>query len=869
MTIPEIKTQLSIATVLAHYGLKADSNNKLCCPFHADDTPSLQVYPKTNTWHCFGCGKGADTIDFIGFKELCTTHEALVKATELVGVPTPQAEPKPIIKREGLTLELAQLNDVFPKMKSNLRQSKDAQEYAQARGLDTNVIEIGYNGRTYKDLKHCITFALRNAQGIISGMYGRSVFTDSKNIMPAGAPRHFYLKESTGLYPHYPNQNTLKLILTESIIDAATLLQLPTIIDSYSILACYGTNRLNNEIQQAIKALPNLQEIIFAFDNDDAGYKATEKYANELITHNSKLIISTLVLPNKDINETYLNHNEEVFTHLLENRKLLHGNNTNVLQQDTPQQEPSQVPPNQALQPTPYIIQQAPTHHTLKNAGTEQVNYDTPELQIALLGGISLQNLDRLRVTIYVRRNPHINAQQSIRQNIDLYQDDVVEKFVRKCAEKIEHSTTLISTAIAKLTESLEHWRLAQITANKTTKPVAHTLTGEATLHAIAQLKRPDLMQWTQDTLVKTGIVGEPINAFVMYIAMTSRLYDDPVSVICLSQSGTGKSYLLERVAKCFPSSDIIENTQFSDNSFYYWKEGIRGKIILIEDMEGAQNVEYPMREMITKKYLTKTVVHKDSKGNMQTIQHRVDGPATFLGCTTKEKMFEDNANRCILLYLDASTAQDQAIMLYQKQVRAGIIDKKQEKEQQTLLQNMQSLLHPKAVVNPFAPLIDLPHSVLKPRRSIGILLSFIEVITLYHQHQCELRNGCLVTHPSHIEWGFTLLKESLFRKSDELNASLRNFLEDLKALLLKESKVSFYAQETRLLLHKDPRTVRRYLHELQLYGYIKITGGNKYRKGHEYELTELGNQNTLHSSIDSHSKAVMEKIWQAYNASK
>jgi DNA primase len=251
MTIPEIKTQLSIATVLAHYGLKADSNNKLCCPFHADDTPSLQVYPKTNTWHCFGCGKGTDSIDFIGFKELCTTHEALVKATELAGVLVAQAEPKPIIKREGITLELAQLNDVFPKMKSNLRQSKDAQVYAQARGLDTNAIEIGYNGRTYKDLKHCITFALRNAQGIISGMYGRSVVnnTDAK---------HFYLKSSTGLYPHYSNQNTLKLILTESIIDAGTLLQLPTITNNYSILACYGTNRLNDEIQQAIKSLPNL-----------------------------------------------------------------------------------------------------------------------------------------------------------------------------------------------------------------------------------------------------------------------------------------------------------------------------------------------------------------------------------------------------------------------------------------------------------------------------------------------------------------------------------------------------------------------------------------------------------------------------------
>ena len=481
------------------------------------------------------------------------------------------------------------------------------------------------------------------------------------------------------------------------------------------------------------------------------------------------------------------------------------------------------------------------------------------------MGGISLQNLDRLRVTIYLRRNPHINAQQSIRQNIDLYQDDMVEKFIRKSAEKLEHGTTLISSVIAQMTEDIEAWRLQQVESKKLSKPVKRELTAQEKETAINCLQREDLMQWTMQTLLNTGIIGEAENAMILNIAMTSRLYEDPVSVICLSQSGTGKSYLLERVAKCFPMEDIIENTQFTDNSFFYWKDGIKGKIILIEDMEGAQNVEYPMRELITKKYITKTTVHKDAKGNMQTVQYRVDGPATFLGCTTKERIYEDNANRCILIYLDSSKDQDKSIIEYHKRNRAGIVDKQAEEGSRRLLINMQLLLQPKRVINPYAPLIDLPESVLKPRRSIGILLSFIEAITLYHQHQCQQEQGVLITHPTHIEWGFKLLKESLFRKSDELSAALRIFLESLKALLTKQKKPSFYAMDIRQQLQLNPRTLRRYLYELQDYGYIKITGGNKYKKGYEYELTTQATANHLQSSIDKHIETVMQKIWKVY----
>ena len=53
MTIKQIKEQLSILTVLAHYGLSINKNKMLNCPFHSDKKASMRVYPQTNTVYCF------------------------------------------------------------------------------------------------------------------------------------------------------------------------------------------------------------------------------------------------------------------------------------------------------------------------------------------------------------------------------------------------------------------------------------------------------------------------------------------------------------------------------------------------------------------------------------------------------------------------------------------------------------------------------------------------------------------------------------------------------------------------------------------------------------------------------------------------
>ena len=350
MTIAEIKQQLSMADVLHYYGLRTDKHSRLNCPFHEDKTPSMQVYYKTQTAYCFSSnckthGKSMDVIDFVMHKENSTKAEAINKCKEILGYATPERKGRyqPELSREQF------LSNMFMYFRNAVHNSKPAKEYLQGRGLDFKKIEVGYNGGQFhhgarrdenviaqclqygllidKGItgrngekaygvfgKWCICFALKNRDNEVTGLYFRSTLNDKDS-------RHFYLKNREGLYPGYPKKEAKKLILTEAIIDAASLLQIEAIAKEHEILSCYGTNGLTEGHQQAIKELPQLEEIIFFFDNDTAGKEAVQKYGAMFKSEYPDLKLTTAEPINKDINETLQGNEESVFIELLSGRK--------------------------------------------------------------------------------------------------------------------------------------------------------------------------------------------------------------------------------------------------------------------------------------------------------------------------------------------------------------------------------------------------------------------------------------------------------------------------------------------------------------------------------------------------------------------
>lgn len=79
--------------------------------------------------------------------------------------------------------------------------------------------------------------------------------------------------------------------------------------------------------------------------------------------------------------------------------------------------------------------------------------YKHPPLDIAVLGGIRLEGLDRMRVTLKIQIE-HL----ALRHNLDLYNDTQVEKLIRKVAEKLEIGTSVIAAALLDLTDLIEQY---------------------------------------------------------------------------------------------------------------------------------------------------------------------------------------------------------------------------------------------------------------------------------------------------------------------------------------------------------------------------------------------------------------------------
>jgi len=210
MELKNIKEQLTINQVLSHYNLKPDKNNRLLCPFHNDKTPSLQIYPATNTYCCFSsnCKAGTgDTIQFIELKESCTKHEALLKAAALInGNTTPTQQPgitaKLFIEADTMAKE-AVIMKLFKYFAKALPLTKKTVDYLEGRAIDYKQHEAGYNtGDWHHKLneknfissceqygllkaraangftvwaKDCIIFPLRNQENKIISLYGRSI----------------------------------------------------------------------------------------------------------------------------------------------------------------------------------------------------------------------------------------------------------------------------------------------------------------------------------------------------------------------------------------------------------------------------------------------------------------------------------------------------------------------------------------------------------------------------------------------------------------------------------------------------------------------------------------------------------------------
>ena len=866
MEISQIKQQLGIGQVLSYYGLKPDRNGMLCCPFHSDKTPSLQVYGKTNSFCCFSsnCQAGSgDVIDFIQLKEGSNKHEALLKATELANGSTRPASND--LPRQAV------IGKFWQSSQKSLQGSNRAREYATGRNLDWQALEVGFCSSKLADswnanlkqnaeqygllhkrstgskleprLKDCLVFPLKNKDGQPVSFYGRSIL--------ASEARHFYLKDRQGLYPSYPASTTTKLILTESIVDAATLWQQESIQNQYSVLALYGTNGLNAEHIKAIQDLAQLEEIILFMDGDEAGKVAAEKHSQTLaaLLHPDRspgqapIKISQVQTPeNEDINSLLEAHSPDIYTHLLENRKLFSS------------EEKIEEPIKETVSQSPLQADQYGLRYT-----TQVASYR--------ISGKLPPALDSLKVSLAIEA---LDNNRKHRSKPDLYEDKQVARTAREASEKLNLPLHELQYDLEELTDLLESYR-----QEKLDKP--HTQISEPGISsaivqkAIELLKKPDLLNQLNRLIEQAGVVGEEkARLFLLPITLSART-KKPLHALIQGSSGSGKTHLLSMLSSFFAEHQKEHFTRVTDSSLYNWGPyDLQHKILFLEDLDGLkEEALFAFRELQSRGQISSSTSVKDEQGNISAQAKTVYGPIASLACTTKGEVYEDNMSRCFLVAVDESKQQTARIIDYQNKKAAGLIDSRQEEQARQLIQVALQQIKPIEVLNPYATKLTLPEAAHKQRRLNELYQSYVQQLTLLHQHQRQKDNqGRLITTKEDLKQAANLMFDTILLKVDELNGPLRQFFEDLKSLVkdkagrpgLDPGTQEFSQREVRQALRISKTQLHRFLWELIELEYVQQSGGYANR-GYRYRISYWDSLEALKAQIKNHIDNQLEKL--------
>lgn len=497
------------------------------------------------------------------------------------------------------------------------------------------------------------------------------------------------------------------------------------------------------------------------------------------------------------------------------------------------------------------------------------ITYKDELLTVDVLGGVDLSQVERMVCTLRITYQNYPPQ----RSTLDLYNDTQVNKLIRTICDNWELKLTEVSSSIHNLILQLEEYRLQQLKYGG--KQSHHTFEPNEAEAKVARqfLTDKNLLTDLIKQLNITGILGEDENAVVLFLALASHKFSNPFSVLCLAKSGIGKSYILQKLSECMPHGTYSFHSQISANALYYFNSyELQNKALLIEDLEWTTQMLQPLATLQSQGKLVKTRATKDKDGMLHSTTFEVVANLCLVACAYSDKNFEEISLPFLCLHLNHSHNQDILVMEYQKKCKAGQIKTDDINKAQHLLKCVVASLKNISVINPFATLIHLPDEVAHPRKSLLLLLNFIDVITYFFQYQREqiidesTGEVFIKTHPQDIELAFKFLKNNLFRRADELSTSARGFYGWLNTFLNEAQQTQFTAMDIRKAKAIHPRTLNRYLQELKLFSYIQIAGGNKNREGFIYKLTNFGNQTDTQNKIEQALQSTLKNVWAEYN---
>jgi DNA-binding MarR family transcriptional regulator len=382
---------------------------------------------------------------------------------------------------------------------------------------------------------------------------------------------------------------------------------------------------------------------------------------------------------------------------------------------------------------------------------------------------------------------------------------------------------------------------------------------------ALEFLSKPNLIKRWNELIGKAGVIGEENSRiFLMAIAITHKMRE-PLHALIQGSSGSGKTHLMAKVYNFIPQQDKKNFTRVTEGSLYnYGMYDLQNKLICIEDLDGMkEEAQFAFRELQSKGMIISSTSTKDDNGNISAQEKTVYGPIASMSCTTKGEIYEDNMSRCFIIAVDESHEQSKKVIQYQNQKASGQIDEVKEKQCTEFIQTMVTLLKSYEVINPYADKVHLPEEAHKIRRLNGLYQAFVKAITLMHQYQRRKdERGRLISEKEDLQIAAEILFESILLKVDELDGSLRQFYEQLKAYIKTKGNdhYEFGQREVRQVLHVSKSQLQRYLHDLEQLEYIRQSGGYS-NKGFNYKVLYWDNIAALRAKVKRHLQGQLDQL--------
>jgi hypothetical protein len=262
------------------------------------------------------------------------------------------------------------------------------------------------------------------------------------------------------------------------------------------------------------------------------------------------------------------------------------------------------------------------------------------------------------------------------------------------------------------------------------------------------------------------GIVGEEENIQLIYIALTSRILDNPISIAIKGTSSVGKSYILKIVLKLFPESAFFDISSMSDKALFYTEETFEHRFLIICEAEGLSSefISYLIRILLSEGHIKHMTVESTEHGNQGKLLEK-KGPTGFITTTTKIQLHPENETRLLSIDISDDPDQTKQILFRIAQNAMGGGEIKPVSEKYIDYQQWLEKLGNKKVVIPYARVLaeETKPSAVRLRRDFSMVLNVIKVISIIYQQQRQVdANGCIIATLDDYRLAYDLLSKRI-----------------------------------------------------------------------------------------------------------